>query len=254
MKRGMNELHLFAGAGGGILGGMLLGHTCICAVELDKHARKCLLERQRDRALPRFPIWDDITTFDATPYRGKAHIVCGGFPCQDISAAGKVVGITGSRSGLWKHMARIIDEVRPLFVFAENSPLLVGRGLATVLCDLASMGLDARWCVLGADDFGGYHVRKRCWVLAYPAKEGGPGMSTNEINRCGSCKGGIPSKILQIGWDGRKTGLYWESEPGLGRVAHGVADRVDKRLNRIGNGQVPAVAAAAFRILSQGLI
>ncbi len=84
----MNELHLFAGAGGGILGGILLGHTCVCAVEIEPYCRKVLLQRQRDGILPKFPIWDDVRTFDGKPWRGKVDVVCGGFPCQDISIAG----------------------------------------------------------------------------------------------------------------------------------------------------------------------
>ena len=84
----MRELHLFAGAGGGILGGMLLGHTTVCAVEIEPYCRQVLLQRQRDGILPKFPIWDDVCTFDGKTWRGKVDIVAGGFPCQDISSAG----------------------------------------------------------------------------------------------------------------------------------------------------------------------
>ena len=163
----VNELALFAGAGGGILGGHLLGWRTRCAVEVDPYARAVLLARQRDRCLPRFPIWDDVRTFDGRPWRGSIDIVTGGFPCQDISAAGKGVGITGERSGLWKHMARIIGEVRPRYAWVENSPMLVGRGLAVVLGDLAEMGYDARWGIVGADDANAPHRRERIWILAY---------------------------------------------------------------------------------------
>jgi len=249
----MNELHLFAGAGGGILGGLLLGHRPLCAVEFDKHARDILIARQRDGILPRFPIWDDVNTFDGKPWRGKVDIVCGGFPCQDISSAGKGKGIEGARSGLWKEMLRIVSEIQPQFVFAENSPLLISRGLALVLCDLAEMGYDARWGVLGASDFGGWHHRKRCWILAYPTKGGRPRLSAKEIDRCGWNIRRLPSQILQSKWNGRKSGFYWQSEPRVGRVVNGVAAGVDKRLARIGNGQIPLVAAAAWEILSHGL-
>lgn len=162
----VNELALFAGAGGGILGGHLLGWRTRCAVEFDPYARAVLLARQRDGCLPRFPIWDDVRTFDGHPWRGSIDIVTGGFPCQDISAAGKGVGITGERSGLWKSMARIIGEVRPRYAWVENSPMLVGRGLAVVLGDLAEMGYDARWGIVGADDAGAPHQRERIWILA----------------------------------------------------------------------------------------
>lgn len=163
----MNELHLFAGAGGGILGSELLGIRTVCAVELEPYPASVLLARQNDGILPPFPIWDDVCTFDGRPWRVLVDVVSGGFPCQDISAAGKGAGIDGARSGLWREMHRIINEVRPKFAFLENSPLLVGRGLARVLGDLAEIGYDAEWLVLGADDVGAPHVRKRIWILAH---------------------------------------------------------------------------------------
>lgn len=164
---GLRELALFAGAGGGILGGKLLGWSTVCAVEIDPYARSVLLARQNDGSLSPFPIWDDIRTFDGRPWRGIVDVVSGGFPCQDISAAGNGAGIEGERSGLWSEMARIIGEVRPHFAFVENSRLLVGRGLTRVVADLADMGMDAKWGIVGADDCGAPHIRKRIWILAY---------------------------------------------------------------------------------------
>ncbi len=162
----MNELALFAGAGGGILGGHLLGWRTVCAVEWDAYAASVLLARQNDGILPPFPIWDDVQTFDGRPWRGIAQIVSGGFPCQDISCAGKGAGIDGERSSMWKHMARIIGEVRPRYAFIENSPMLVVRGLDRVLADLASMGYDAEWGIVSAADCGAPHLRERIWVVA----------------------------------------------------------------------------------------
>jgi DNA (cytosine-5)-methyltransferase 1 len=162
----MNELALFAGAGGGILGGHLLGWRTVCAVEWEPYAACILAARQNDGLLPPFPIWDDVQTFDGRPWRGIVQVVSGGFPCQDISAAGKGAGIDGERSGMWREMARIIHEVRPRFVYVENSPMLTSRGLGTVLGDLASMGFDARWGVLGAADVGAPHQRDRIWIRA----------------------------------------------------------------------------------------
>ncbi|MFW4909981.1 DNA cytosine methyltransferase [Pseudomonas aeruginosa] len=150
----MNELALFAGAGGGILGGHLLGWRTICAVERDAYAAQILAQRQTDGALPPFPIWSDVCSFDGRPWRGLVDVVSGGFPCQDISAAGPGVGIEGPRSRLWKQMARIISEVRPSFIELENSPLLIHRGLAVVLGDLAEMGYDAQWIRLSASELG----------------------------------------------------------------------------------------------------
>jgi DNA (cytosine-5)-methyltransferase 1 len=105
-----------------------------------------------------------VCSFDGRPWRGIAQVISGGFPCQDISAAGKGVGIGGKRSGLWSEMARIIGEVRPRFVFVENSPLLVSRGLGLVLADLAGMGFSASWGVVGAHHAGAPHKRNRIWI------------------------------------------------------------------------------------------
>ena len=161
----MSYTYLLEG-GGGILGGMLCGNTCVCSVEIEPYPRKILLQRQRDGILPPFPVWDDVCTFDGNPWRGHVDIICGGFPCQDISAAGKGAGITGERSGLWKEFARIIGEVRPNYVLVENSPMLTLRGLGVVLGDLAALGYDAQWCVLGAVDAGAPHKRDRIWIVA----------------------------------------------------------------------------------------
>ena len=161
----MNELALFAGAGGGILGGKLLGWRTVCAVEWEPYPASVLCARQNDGLLPPFPVWDDIQTFDGRPWRGIVDVVSGGFPCQDISCAGKGAGITGERSSMWTHMARIVSEVRPRYVYAENSPMLVGRGLGTVLCDLAAMGYDARWGVVGAHHVAAPHKRDRIWIV-----------------------------------------------------------------------------------------
>ena len=143
-----------------------MGWKCVCAVEIEDYPRKILLARQRDGILPRFPIWDDICTFDGNPWKGKVDVVCGGFPCQDISSAGKGAGIEGEKSSLWKEMARVIGEVRPKHVFVENSPLLIKRGLALVIRDLAKMGYASRWGVIGADAAGFPHHRARLWLVA----------------------------------------------------------------------------------------
>ncbi len=261
----MNELHLFAGAGGGILGSELLGIRTVCAVELEPYPASVLLARQNDGLLPPFPVWDDVRTFDGRPWRGLVDVVSGGFPCQDISAAGKGAGIDGARSGLWREMHRIINEVRPEFAFLENSPLLVGRGLARILGDLAEIGYDAEWLVLGADDVGAPHVRKRIWILGVDRNAD---CIREEIDNCGFTVSNAPyqgdvrgdgefSENERPGSQGNyhagraetnDCGEWWSAEPDVGRVAHGVAARVD-RLKAIGNGQVPAVAATAFRVL-----
>ena len=166
-KQSLNELALFAGAGGGILGGHLLGWRTVCAVEWEQYPASVLCARQNDGLLPPFPIWDDVQTFDGKPWRGIVDVVSGGFPCQDISVAGNGDGLDGERSGMWREMARIIGEVRPRFAFVENSPMLVTRGLERVLADLTAMGYDSRWGVISAADIGARHKRERIWIVAY---------------------------------------------------------------------------------------
>lgn len=233
----MRELALFAGAGGGILGGLLLGWRTVCAIELDPFCRKVLLARQRDGHLEHFPIWDDVRTFDGKPWRGSVDIVSGGFPCQDISAAGKKKGITGSRSSLWLQMARIIGEVRPQKVYVENSPDLIHRGLGSLLGSLSSMGFSARWGVVGARHAGAPHKRDRLWILGNADSKSKPAQPFDDE----------APRMQAVGSDSRID--WWNAEPVLDRVDDGVADRLD-RLRALGNGQVPAVAALAWRILN----
>ncbi len=149
------------------MGGHILGWRTVCAVEFAAYPRSVLLARQRDGMLPSFPVWDDVRTFDGKPWRGHVDVISGGFPCQDISVAGKGDGLDGERSGLWSEMARIIGEVQPRFAFVENSPMLTSRGLDKVLGDLSTLGYDAEWGVVGASDAGAPHRRERIWILAY---------------------------------------------------------------------------------------
>jgi DNA (cytosine-5)-methyltransferase 1 len=263
----MNELALFAGAGGGILGGKLLGWRTVCAVEWDQYAATVLAQRQNDGFLEAFPIWDDVQTFDGRPWQGIVDVISGGFPCQDISVAGKGAGIDGERSGMWKHMARIIGEVRPQYVFVENSPNLVRNGLARVLGDLAALGYDARWGIIGADDVGAPHHRKRIWILAYPVSSGEwritwkseiKGDVVADANSPQRKRAGFTGRSYEENANANSPSAWWRQDPaeipesGMGRMADGVAHRVD-RLKALGNGQVPSVAALAWRILSETL-
>ena len=266
----MNELHLFAGAGGGILAGQLLGHRTVCAVEFEPYAQAVLVARQNDGSLPPFPIWDDVRTFDGKPWRGIVDLVAGGFPCQDISAAGKGAGISGERSGLWSEMARIIGEVRPRYAFIENSPMLVSRGLDRVLSDLAKMGFDAEWCCLSAADCGAWHERDRIWILATNREYDGFGRGErftqsnkkkDVANHCETrftscCKQAHKPQKQPLGiksWGGFSgtDGIEKVVEE-FCRVDDGMAYR-SHSIAAIGNGQVPIVAATAWQILSERL-
>ena len=167
--------HLFAGAGGGILSDLLHGREIVGAVEIEEYPRHVLLQRQADGILPYFPIWDDVKSFRMDNEETREYvrylcsirenlIIAGGFPCQDISIAGKGKGIDGERSGLWGEMLRIIGEIRPKHIFVENSPMLVVRGLDRVLGDLTEIGYDALWTTLPAYAVGAPHVRDRFWL------------------------------------------------------------------------------------------
>lgn len=328
----MRELHLFAGAGGGILGCILLGHVPVCAVEIDPYCRKVLAARQADGCLPGFPILEDVRAFDGTAWRGKVDVVCGGFPCQPWSTAGKRLGTEDPRH-LWPEMARIISEVRPAYVFAENVSLAafeqpwrdlrgLGYRVPPALC-LGASHLGAphrrlRWWMLAADSNGNQHeggayAQRRAsteelsadsdrhgmhelatwrhvagtsgvssatrgdggdWHVA-DASSGGLERSedSDAMHRISSCErygepvrggGGVGplanpdgARLAQRQGERGDHGEeqpptvragWWATEPRVGRVAHGVASRVD-RLKALGNGQVPQVAAAAFREL-----
>jgi len=264
----LNELALFAGAGGGILGGHLLGWRTVCAVEWEAYPASVLCARQNDGFLPPFPIWDDVQTFDGKPWRGIVDVVSGGFPCQDISAGGKGEGIDGERSGMWREMARVIHEVRPRFVFVENSPMLTSRGLGTVLGDLATMGFDAKWGVLGAADVGANHQRDRIWIVGKNVANTDCGLrgGRGTIRQSGKDKSGRVhiKEIKQTEYDlwcktfgcspirreETESRNWWKVEPNVGRVVDGLATRVEQ-IRAIGNGQVPLCAATAWRILSE---
>lgn len=236
----MNELALFAGAGGGILGGLLLGWRTVCAVEYDEHARNVLVARQNDGSLEPFPIWDDVRTFDGKPWRGIVDVVSGGFPCQDISVANdNATGLDGERSGLWAEMRRIIGDIRPGFALVENSPALTFRGLGRVLGDLAEMGYNAKWGVFSAADVGARHLRERLWIVAY----------TNEMGRK-ICVEQKPWRSLPRNRvDFVEHTQFATDTPSLRSDAR-VADWMD-RIARVGNGQCPGVVREAWHVLCQ---
>jgi DNA (cytosine-5)-methyltransferase 1 len=199
--------------------------------------------RQNDGLLPPFPIWDDVRTFDGTPWRGIVDVVSGGFPCQDISVSGDGGGINGARSGLWGEMARIIRDVQPQLVFVENSPALTIRGLGTVLGDLAAMGFGAEWGCLSAAECGAPHKRDRIWIVAHAnGVRLQRGFPREQVRTEG---GTVPEA------DGGQAKNWIDIPKPYGiRSTNGVAHYMEQ-IRAIGNGQVPAVAAAAFQLLSE---
>lgn len=154
---------LFSGIGGIDLGLDRVGFHCEWQVEIDEYCQKILAKH-----------WPNVARFRDVRDCGKHNLtsvdlIAGGFPCQDISIAGKRAGITGERSGLWKEFYRVICELRPRFVLVENVAALLYGGIDTVLADLAACGYDAEWQVLSAEALGAPHLRERVFIVGYSA-------------------------------------------------------------------------------------
>ncbi len=334
----MKVLSLFSGGGLGDYGLELAGMEIVGQVEIDEFCQEILKKRW-----PEVHKWHDIKTFKGQVIEdvkklGPIDLISGGFPCQDISVAGRGVGIKGERSGLWKEMLRIIREIRPRYVLVENVTALLGRGIGVVLGDLSEIRYDCEWDCISASAVGAPHQRDRVWMVAYAnSSRWNDGKYTQRENKnniheerkseknqqSGSgrkyrfsqvCKNNLANSVSDSagsthrskigkcgnGWkeqnigkgsemgsdarDGsedvahtscefrkwsrsqksnkvsessnrgeikfsqsnpgrifdrkcKKNGYFWAVEPNVGRVAHGVAKRVD-RLKLLGNGQV----------------
>lgn len=219
----MNELALFAGAGGGILGTHQLGIVPVCAIERNEHRRMVLVRRQNEGLLPAFPIWDDVCTFAGHRWRGTIDFISGGFPCQAFSTAARG---RNNAVNLWPEMLRIIRETCPTYVQAEN---VTAGAIEAAAKDLSEMGYKVEMLSLSAADLGGDHVRERFWLLAYADDK-------SQLRSAIDAKMAVMPKFC----DG-----LWSAKPGEPGVANGVASRVD-RFEATGNGQVSIVAAAAL--------
>lgn len=226
----MNELALFAGAGGGLLASRLLGHRTVCAVEWDAYAASVLVARQNDGSLPPFPIWDDVRTFDGRPWRHIVDIVSGGFPCQAYSTAASGRNVADD---LWPEMRRIVADVAPRYVFAEN---VSKRAINRAADDCEEMGYHTRCLSLSAKDLGGDHIRERHWLLAYTDMHG-------EL---------CSAEHAEVALRPQLHPHIWDSYPDESRVDDGVANRMD-RIKATGNGQIPIVAATAWRMLTDAI-
>jgi len=306
--KGMNELSLFSGAGGGLLGTKLLGWRHVGYVEYERYCQQVIAQRIKDGILSEAPIFGDVREFvqsgAAKKYKGFVDVVTAGFPCQPFSVAGKRKGKEDERN-MWPSTIQIIRDVQPRYALLENVPGLLNSGyFQEILGSLAQAGYDAKWIVLGADDVGAPHRRKRLWIKAtsQDPKRGRcvhweheeervqvreqrePGSGSRErvpreasnvadtssirleehghsqaedVIKRGKEVPNTSSERLE-GWEspGRESeenssssgSCWWSTEPNVGRVANGVASRVD-RLKAIGNGQVPLVVAQAWEIL-----
>ena len=181
----LRVLDLFSGIGGFSLGleratnkGQINGFETVAFCEIEVFPRKVIAKHW-----PNVPCYEDVRTLTAERLAvdGIAvDVICGGFPCQDISTAGKGAGLAGERSGLWSEIARLVGELRPAYVIVENVSALLGRGLGTVLGDLAALGYDAEWHCIPASHVGAPHRRDRVWIMAYPMRVGHIGQEYSE--------------------------------------------------------------------------
>ena len=183
----MTHGSLFSGIGGIDLGFEWAGIETRWQVEIDDYCQKLLSIR-----FPHTKKFTDVRKVGSHNLE-KVDIISGGFPCQDISVAGKGAGIEGERSGLWTELHRVISELRPRFAFIENVPMLTIRGGGRVISDLAEIGYDAEWQIMGADDVGAWHRRKRIWIVAYPGCNGRGNLQQRSIRRNG--KGELAQEI-----------------------------------------------------------
>ena len=305
----MNELSLFSGAGGGLLATKhFLKWRTIGYVEQNHYCQNIISQRAKEGLLDSAPLWGDINEFIESgavdQYKGVTDVVTGGFPCQPFSVAGRRKGKDDGRN-CWPQCIEVIRRVKPRFFFGENVPGLLNSGyFPEILRSLAQAGYATRWVVLGVDDVGGNHRRKRLWLLAYSTSLGleehghrqaedvsqasedvayadtglriepqeqiqagraapddsgeyvAHSVSDSEGSAHGSKVGGgferweneDIKEWYEVGGNPTNFSGQWAIEPSVGRVAHGVASRVD-RLKALGNGQVPLVADVAWGML-----
>lgn len=230
---------LFAGIGGFDLGFEQAGLRCVWQVE-NHEKRQAVLRRH----WPHVTRWGDVRTFPPTERveQFRTDIICGGFPCQDISLSGKGAGIDGERSGLWDEYIRIVRTLRPRVVVVENVTALTSRGLHRVLGDLAASGFDAEWDCLPASAFGAYHERDRIFVVAYPSGVNGRPHDLLETSRDG--RASLQSRRLRrmaVAQRGRQPGTRLGREPRLDRLVRRIPGAMD-RLEGAGNSVYPPVA------------
>ena len=227
----MRVLDLFSGIGGFSLGLERAGMETVAFCEIEPFCRKVLAKHWPD-----VPCYDDVRelTHDRLAADGITGIdvICGGFPCQDISIAGKGAGIKGERSGLWSEFARLIGEVRPRYAIVENVSALLRRGLADVLGDLAAVGYDAEWHCIPASQIGAHHRRDRVWIVAHAD---GAGLQERFMFKRISAE----KRRHDNGQNAPLAGARF-AVPEVVRRFHGIPRRVD-RITALGNAVVPQI-------------
>ena len=240
-------LDLFSGVGGFSLGLDRAGFRTVAFCEREPFPRSILAKHW-----PGVPCYDDVCTLTSERMRSDGvptpRLICGGFPCQDVSRAGAGAGLDGDRSGLWFQYLRIISECRPDWVVIENVKALAQRGLDRILSGLAGIGYDAEWQTVAAATVGAAHVRERVWVLAYPVLAGVEGPVLRGVIGFPGPEGWRGKEDLRVVTDRPfQPGRGWP-QPLLRRVDDGFSGRVD-RLKAIGNALHPSIPHAIGRCI-----
>jgi site-specific DNA-cytosine methylase len=227
---------LFSGIGGFDLGLERAGgfHTAwFC--EQDEFCQHVLAQHW-----PGVPCYPDITDLRGAEVE-PVDVLCGGFPCQDLSYAGAGAGLAGARSGLWSEYARLIGELRPRYVVVENVSALLARGLGVVLGDLATLGMDCEWGCIRAADVGAPHLRDRVWLVAYPSRDvpGGSTPAGSNGERAGESSATSMAyhdqerrewrpRVFGPGWWRELTDCgWWQPEPRVRGVDDGLSAGLD---------------------------
>lgn len=254
----LRVLDLFSGIGGFSLGlERTGGFETVAFCEIEEFPRRVLAKHW-----PEVPCYDDVRTLTAERLAADGiavDVITGGFPCQDLSVAGRRDGIEGKRSGLWSEIVRLYCEIRPRFLIVENVANLLdgpsdrpGAWFGRVLGDLAEVGADAEWHRIPAASLGAAHIRERTWVLAYPAKVRREHGSADRLGRGDIAAAGEGWLQQSDGVDlrpalvrppypiGRLDVRDWESKSPVLRVADGVPHQLD-RLGALGNSVVPQI-------------
>ena len=239
----MKVLDIFSGVGGFSLGLERAGMETVAFCEFDKHAKEVLKKHWPD-----VPIHDDVRTLDGIQYRGSIDVICGGFPCQDISVAGKQAGLDGERSGLWSEYARIISEVKPAYAVIENVAALRSRGLEVVLNDLWKIGYDAEWHIIPASAVGLPHQRERLWIIAYPC---GKGLEKPILEGHANAFSATPEKPrFGNDWLCKRVEAWIRGQ--LLRLGDGVSGRLaSSAVRQYGNAVVPQIPEAIGRAIME---
>jgi DNA (cytosine-5)-methyltransferase 1 len=242
----MRVLDLFSGIGGFSLGLERAGMQTVAFCEIDPFCRAVLKKHW-----PAVPVFDDIRTLRHDRFVdeiGGVDLVCGGFPCQNISLLGNQTGLGGADSGLWFEQLRVVTELDPQWVVVENVAALVDRGLVEVLRGLAGAGFDSCWFIIPASSLGAPHRRERLWIIANARRarlEGYAGHG-EETPLADSYRSTAPADLFR----GKYPAEWWQGKPAIRRVVDGIPDFVD-RITALGNAVIPQIPEMIGRAIME---